>query len=222
MKNNSAKGYAALGILFVLLSVIAFVLPTDKTATFWIAYGFSVVAFGAQLAIWPKALGKEEPLKSKFLGFPVISIGIVYLVVQTLAFVLFLLIPTLPSWSAIVVCALIAGISGVCLIGADIGGSEIKRVEEKVKTKVFYLKELQTEVELLADKEADSTIKAALTQLATKIRFSDPMSSPQLANLEATITAKVQELKKSNSKGEIITEITLLLEERNKKCKILK
>ena len=34
MKKNSAKGYAVLGILFVLISVVAFVVPTAKTAAF--------------------------------------------------------------------------------------------------------------------------------------------------------------------------------------------
>lgn len=51
MKKNSTKGYVILGILFALISIIAFAVPTVKTATFWIAYVFTAAAFAAQIII---------------------------------------------------------------------------------------------------------------------------------------------------------------------------
>ena len=221
MKKNSTKGYVILGILFALISIIAFAVPTTKTATFWIAYVFTSAAFAAQIIIWNKALGKEK-LKSKFLGFPVAHIGIVYAIVQTVAFAVFMFVPTLPAWSAIVVCSVIAGISAVCMISVDAGCNEIERVEAKVQKKVFYIRELQVDVELIAAAETDTDTKVALTQLAEKIRFSDPMSNEQLADLEDKISTKIEELKTTSSQLEIITELNSLLDERNKKCKILK
>ena len=53
--------YAVLGIVFVLFNVIAFAVPTEKTATFWIAYGFTAIAFLLQIGIWQFAF-KEEVL----------------------------------------------------------------------------------------------------------------------------------------------------------------
>ena len=222
MKKNSTKGYVLLGILFALVSIIAFAVPTAKTATFWIAYVFTAAAFAAQIGIWKTALGKAETLKSKFLGFPVVHIGIVYAIVQTVAFEVFMFVPTLPTWSAIVVCSIIVGVSAVCMISADAGRNEIERVEAKVPNKVVYIRELQADIELLADNESDATVKTALTQLAEKIRFSDPLSSEQIADLENKISIKAAELKTAASKVEIITELNSLLDERNKKCKILK
>ena len=222
MKKNSTKGYVILGILFALISIIAFAVPTSKTATFWIAYVFTAAAFAAQIGIWKTALGKEGTLKSKFLGFPLVHIGIVYAVIQVIAFAVFMFVPTLPTWSAIVVCSIIAGVSAVCMISADAGRNEIERVEAKVQKKVFYIRELQADIELLADNETNADVKTALTQLAEKIRFSDPMSSEQLVDLENKISIKAAELKTASSKLEIITELNSLLDERNKKCKILK
>lgn len=221
MKKNSTKGYVILGILFALISIIAFAVPTVKTATFWIAYVFTAAAFAAQIIIWRTALGKET-LKSKFLGFPVVHIGIVYTVIQVIAFAVFMFVPTLPTWSAIVVCSVIAGISAVCMISADAGRNEIERVEAEVKKKVFYIRELQADIELLADNETNADVKKALTQLAEKIRFSDPMNNEQLADLEDKISTKIEELKTTSSQLEIITELNSLLDERNKKCKIAK
>ena len=222
MKKNSTKGYVILGILFALVSIIAFAVPTSKTATFWVAYVFTAAAFAAQIGIWKTALGKEGTLKSKFLGFPVVHIGIVYAIIQTVAFAVFMFVPTLPAWSAIVVCSIIAGVSAVCMISANVGRNEIERVEAKVQKKVFYIRELQADIELLADNESDAAVKTALSQLAEKIHFSDPMGNEQLADLENKISTKVAELKTASNKLEIITELNLLLDERNKKSRILK
>lgn len=221
MKKNSTKGYVILGISFALISIIAFAVPTTKKATFWIAYVFTIAAFAAQIIIWNKALGKKA-LKSKFLGFPVVHIGIVYAIIQTIALAVFLFVPKLPTWSAIVVCSMIVGISAVCMISADAGCNEIERVGEKVQKKVFYVKSLQVDVELLANSEPDNAIKTELLKLAEKIRFSDPMSCSELEVVEKELAKKINALKTSADKLTIIAEIDTLLIERNAKLKILK
>lgn len=222
MKKNSTKGYVILGIIFALISIIAFAVPTMKTATFWIAYVFTAIAIVAQIVIWKNALGKEDTLKSKFLGLPVVHVGIVYLVVQIVAFAVFVAVPALPIWSAIVTCAAILGFSVIFMIAGEAGRGEIERVEAKVRKKVFFIKELQADVELLIDREADAEIKTALQQLAEKIRFSDPMSNNTLAEVEEAITAKIAELKSASDKIAVIQELNSLLMKRNKKAKILK
>lgn len=222
MKKNKGMAYAVLAIAFVLFNVIAFAVPTAKTATFWIAYAFTTIAFASQIAIWKFAFKGADTLKSKFLGIPLISVGITYLIVQIVAFAIFMALPLAASWIAIVVCALILGISAICLIGTETGREEINRVEEKVEKKVFYIKSLQVDIEMLASAERDADTKAALTKLAEKIRFSDPMSNDVLANLEAEISAKVKELKTAENKAEIITVLDSLVTERNKKVKIMK
>jgi hypothetical protein len=222
MKKNSKLGYAVLCIVFVLFNVIAFAIPTAKTETFWVAYASSVVAFTSQIGIWKVALGKEDTLKRKFLGFPVVHIGIVYLIVQTVVFAVFTAVPTLPVWSAIVVCALVLGISAICMISAEAGRSEIGRIEAQVKQKVFYIKSLQVDVELLANSESNGTTKEALQKLAEKIRFSDPMSLPHLEAIEKEIADKTNTLKVTADKLAVVSEIDALLSERNAKIKILK
>lgn len=222
MKKNSKLGYAVLGIVFILFNVIAFAIPTVKTGTFWVAYIFSVIAFVSQVGIWKIALSKEDTLKSKFLGFSIVHIGIVYLIVQVIVFAVFMAVPTLPVWSTVVVCALVLGVSAICMISAEAGRSEIDRVETKVKQKVFYIKSLQVDVELLASNESDSTVKAELQKLAEKIRFSDPMSLPELEAIEKEIAGKTNALKTATDKLSVIAEIDTLLTERNAKIKILK
>ena len=74
MKKNRGMAYTVLGIAFILFNVLAFVIPTEKTPTFWTAYIFSVIAFAAQIGIWHFTFKGAETLKSKFLGIPLIHI----------------------------------------------------------------------------------------------------------------------------------------------------
>ena len=221
MKNKN-WGYVILGILLLLFSVIAFVIPTEKTGAFWIAYIFTVIAIVAQIAIWKNTLGKESKLKSKFLGLPVVHIGVVYLLTQIIVFAIFAAVPALPTWSAIVACTVISGFSVIFMISGEVSRGEIERVEANVQKKVFFIKELQADVELLIEQEKDAEIKNALQLLAEKIRFSDPMSDDTLSKIEGTILGKVSELKSSSDKMPIIQELNLLFTERNNKCRILK
>ena len=214
--------YAVLVIAFALFNVIAFFIPTEKTATFWIAYAFNAIAFLFQIVIWKLAFKGTDTIKSKFLGIPLLSVGFRYLVIQVIAFAVFMIFPTLPTWIPVVVCSVILGGSAICLIGTETGREEINRVEEKVKRKVFYIKSLQVDVEMLAETESDPTIKAELTKLAEKIRFSDPVSSDALAEIESEIVNKIKEIEASKDKLAIIAVTTALVEERNKKAKILK
>lgn len=222
MSKIGVKGYMSLGILFAVISGIVLGVPSEKTAAFWIAYAFTAVAFAAQIGIWKAGFGKDKALKSKFLGFPLIHVGIGYLIVQIAIFFVFVFVPTLPPWSATLICMIIAGISALCLVSVDVGRTEIERVEESVKQKVFYIRELQADVGLMADGETDADVKTSLMQLAEKIRFSDPMSNEKLAELENQISAKVAELKMAANKKTTIAEIQMLLDERNKKCKMKK
>lgn len=222
MKKTTKSAYTVLGMAFVLFNVIAFVVPTDKTTTFWIAYTFTVIAFLLQIGIWIAAFKAAKTIRSKFLGIPIIYVGIVYFVIQLLVFAVFMVFPVIPSWIAVIICALILGISAICLISADVARVEIARVEEKVNRKVFYIRELQVDVEMLAEQEQNEEIKTALKKIAQKIRCSDPMSNDALVDLEGKIRGKMTELKTADKKLEIITELDLLLTERNEKAKILK
>ena len=222
MKKNKLMSYLALGIVFALFNVIAFVIPTEKTATFWTAYVFTVVAFLLQLLVWKVAFGKKDTLKSKFLGIPVIYVGATYLIVQLIVFAVFMIFPMLPVWLAIVVCSFVLAISALCAIAGQAGANEINRVEEKIKVKRAFIQFLQVDIETLASTESDADTKVALVKLAEKVRFSDPMSHEMLGELESRISAKVEQMKTTADKKALIGEVDLLLAERNKKCKILK
>ncbi len=222
MDVNRIKGYCIGIILFILFNITAFAIPTTRTTTFWITYVFTIIAFIAQIFIWNFALEKAKNLQHRLWSFSIIYIGIVYLVLQIIVFFLFRIIATLPTWSAIVVSVIISGISIASILASESGVNEIKQNEIKVQNKISFIRVLQTEIDLLINREKDDDVRLALENLAQKIRFSDPMSSEQLKVLENEIDSKVSDLKIATNKKELIDIINLLLDERNIKCKMIK
>ena len=222
MKKKNLMPYLALGITFVLFNAIAFVVPTEKTATFWTTYAFSIVAFATQISLWKIAFGKQDTLKSKFTCIPIIHIGITYLIVQSIAFAFFMFLPTLPVWLAVIVCAIILSIFAICVIAGKAGVNEINRIEGTIKAKHAFIQFLQIDIEMIAENETDTETKTALKKLAEKVRFSDPMSHEMLGELESRVSAKVEELKKSTDKKALIEQVDMMLTEYNKKCKAFK
>ncbi|MBQ0111036.1 MAG: hypothetical protein KBS41_03820 [Oscillospiraceae bacterium] len=218
---NKTRGLVVLLLAFVVLTTVLFVIPTEKASAFWISYGFTVFAFVAQVLIWNIGFKNGESLKSKFLGIPIVHIGTIYLIVQSLSTVLFGIL-RVENWVSTVISVLILGISAVLMISSQTARDEINRVENKVKEKVDFIRLIQCDVELLANAEKDENTKKALEDLAEKIRFSDPMSNEQLKSVEDKIKEKIEELKDANSKTAVIGEIDSLLAKRNSKAKALK
>jgi len=220
MKNKTP--YIVIAILFVMFNVIALAIPTEKTSVFWIGYVFTVIAFAVVGFVWYLTIGKKQDLKSKLLGSSVTYISAVYLTMQFVASLIFKFVSFAPSWCAVLVCVLILGISAVCMITTNAGTEMVTATENKVAVKRQFIKDLQIEIEMLVESEADSEIKQKLMELAKKFRFSDPMSDPSLSELEEELMVKVSAIESSSDKMSAIHEAENLLLKRNKKVKALK
>jgi len=228
MKKSKLFILSILAILLTIYNVIIFVIPVEKTVSFWLSYTFTSISFILQLFVLYVAFKKATTLRSKFLGFPIVYIGITYLAVQVAVGFLFVLLPIIPSWIAVIVMVLLLGVATICLITTEASKDEILRIENKVAAKRFYIDSLTVDVELIINKTADSELKKHLSKLVDIIRYSDPMSNEQLRYLEDTIAKKIIELKNQVISSDVdnaqltTNELIQLFEERNKKCKIMK
>ena len=98
--------------------------------------------------------------------------------------------------------------------------------EAEIKTKVSVIRLMQADVESLIKKFPAYT--KDLCQVADTMRYSDPMSSPPLAEIENKIEARLAALSETVEKADgsavkaLCNELQQLLVERNLKCKISK
>jgi len=218
---------AAVAIVLAVFNVITFVLPFNRSGSYWIGYGFTMLAILLTAGVGLYALGREG-LKSKFYGMSIVLVAWTYLIVQAIAGVVEMVIFTIPYQYTLVINIVMLGACLIGLIGVNMGKEEIERIEAKVNEKVFFIKSLQGDVEGLASRASDGSLIKALKELADTIRYSDPMSSPLLATIENKIEIKTATLAEAveaddavSAKGSI-DELQQLFAERNRKCKSLK
>ena len=117
----------------------------------------------------------------------------------------------------------------VVLMFAFLGVSYIEGNQKLVKQKVFYIRDLKSDIDISLSSVTDAGIKKELEKLSEAIRFSDPMSHASLADTEAELSSLVRSIVLDARMGESGEELTAkikkafyVLEYRNEKCKILK
>ena len=216
------SGYLILTIVLIVFAVAAFVAPFEKTPVFWVSFVFGLLAICFQIPLWNKALSGET-LRSKFLGFPVLHIGIAYLIIQLIVSIIMMAVPGIRLWIAIIVDVFILTITCVLITSGGVARSAIEETEEKIQEKTSFIKGLKADIDILLSKETDTKVKEALRKLSEETRYSDPMSNSALGSIEAEISEKMISFSTAGeNKLNVISEISELIKQRNIKCKALK
>ena len=210
----SFKLYALIcAIGFAIFSLVTFIpmvsAGVEITSSFIIGYIFCALLFAEQLGCGYFVF-KEENLQKVFYNIPIVKTSFSSLVVMIVASVVLSLIGA-PNWLVAVICAVIASVSAISILKASFVSEEVAKIDEKIKSDTFFIKSLTVDAESLISKA---------------IRFSDPMSNNALASLESEITIKFRSFENAVISGESLeeksNELLILVEERNKKCKLIK
>ena len=215
-------------LVFIAFDALVFLLPFRRENAFWVGYGFTAVSFLIALTTTFLSLGGRQPMKSKYLGLSVFVIAWRYVAVQAVWGVICMLAPDMPLWISLLVSILILCGGLFFILSVQIGADEVRSVGAETERKRDYVQLLYTDVVLLPQRTDDPALKQQLEKLAQQFRFSDPISSEELAALESDIAARVAQLKAgiaAQSAAETraqAQELSLLLAERNAKCKVLK
>ena len=228
MTKNRIRFYIAVAIIFVVLTVIAFALPLAKTATFWISYFFAVIALAVQIYAYPKAF-EGESVKSKFYGFPIARITTIYLIAQLALSLIFMLTGKwVPVWIPLILFVAMLGAAAVGFIAAEGMRDEVERQDVVHKANVGTMRALQSKAVFIVSQCDDTEIKKALNDFAEALRFSDPVSSDALADIEENLTGLVEELgnavmdKDYSAAKQLCAKASSLLADRNRMCKLNK
>lgn len=232
MKKRLGLYLTVWAVLLALFNVIAFVSVgwTDYekySDSFWIGYIFITVEFVGQLACAVVALESNNSQKT-FYNIPLIRASYIGLVVSFVVGGLCMLISPLPYWIGILVCAIVLALNILSVAKAGAAASEVGRVDEKVKNQTFFIKSLTVDADTLLASAKSETAKAECRKVYEAIRYSDPMSNDALIPVESQITLKFAELSEAvknddaEKTAQLSKDVIVLVENRNKKCQILK
>ena len=232
MKKNF-KSYAIIwAVLLAVFNIVVFlarpVIPgyvVSYDVRFWIAWVFIIASFAANLLCANKAF-KAENLEKLFYKVPLISVSYRGLIGMLVLGGALMLIPNCPAWIAAIVCVAMAAFTAVAVVKADWAGETVSATHEKVKAQTQFIKLLTVDAETLLGRAKTPDAKIATKKVYEALRYSDPMSSEALGEIEAELAEKFRALEAAVTADQGVNEAaeSLLetLAERNRKCKAMK
>lgn len=224
MKKNFKSYLIAWGVLLALFNVISFVVPNERTTSFWIGYAFIFLTFIGQLACSYKVF-VDGHTKKMFYNISLIRTSYIGLIVSFVVGGLCMLVTPLPYWVGVVACAVVLAFNILSVLKSAAAIDEVERIDNKVKTQTSLIKSLIVEADTLMTSAKSEAVKADCRKVYEAIRYSDPMSSEALATVESQIRVKFAELsdvvKADNEEMvfNISSELLTLISHRNKMCK---
>ena len=229
MKKNAIRWWVLLGVVLVVYNVLAFALPFPKTAVFAVSYLFSMIAILAQIYVIRTAFYRGEGVKSKFYGFPIAKVGVIYLAIQLIGGLVFMALGlAVPVWLPLVLYVVLLGIAVAGFVAVDAARDEVVRQEVKLEKNVSRMREFQAKGRALVTLNQVPEAARPLEKLAEDLRFSDPVSSEALTEIEdqlAECLAQLQEAVSAQKTEQILSvcrEAERILAERNQLCKLSK
>lgn len=232
MKKNF-KYYALIwAVLFAVWCAVVFLVRPIISefvydSGFWIAFAFIVLTFIGNL-VCAYFTFKAENLNKVFLNLPLISISSSALITMVAVGSVLMLIPNCPAWIVSIICIIIFAFNAITVIKAVWAANTVGNVEDKIKAKTSFIKNLTVDAESILSRANNESIKALCKKVYEAVRYSDPMSNDELSVIEAKITVKMDEYSSAVSANdvekakEIADEIIILVADRNRKCKAIK
>ena len=218
----------------ILFNLICFLAPIrkngfdDGSKSFWVVYGFIMVAFILHFLFSYIALDEKKKEK-RILNTPLLYISTTELFILATAGLVCMAIPGIPNWLKIIIVYALLLIFILFLLTAKTVGETTQAANIELNQKTFNFRMLTDRAQELTA-IADTPEKKQIAQsVYDKIRYSDMVSDPRLSDIEGAIFAKMNELTDVYQKGNdirsakgISDELIQLIDRRNNECKNLK
>ena len=143
MKKDIMRGIVGFGVVLILYLLVVFLMPFVHTASFWVSLLFTLIAFGVVAVAFYCSIGRHPDAKSKFYGFPIARIAVIYGLVQLIAgFLCMAYGGHVPVWAAFLVYAIALGAAVIGLISAESVTEHIKTQDAELKKNVALMRVL--------------------------------------------------------------------------------
>ena len=220
-------------LIYGLLNVILFVIITSKmedqleNSTFWFVWAFTFIV--NYLGVLGCSYLAKEKTKNDFVNnTPLYFSMYLFSFIYILLGMILMFIPSVQFTLALILEAIVSIFYIVTVLFLYNAISHIKSNDEKQAKKVFFIRNLQTEVDFCLGLVKENENKKLLIQLQEAIRYSDPMSDDSLESTEQQIELLVNRIKNecivSNEQAikELVDNLLNLIKYRNEKVKQLK
>ncbi len=227
------KFYSAIWtVLLGLFNVITFLSVESLeilqyVPSFWIGYVFITLSFIGQIVCAYFALEGDD-IKKTFYNASLITTSYTGLITSFVFGGLCMIISSIPYWVGIILCAIVLVFNIIALIKASVAVDIVSGIDDKVKAKVLFIKSLTVDAENLIACAKSERSKTECKKIYEAFQYSDPISNEILASVETEIAIKFSNLSDAvvtddlEAVCSLANELMILIDKRNKKCKVLK
>ena len=216
-------------ICLALFNIIVFVVPNEnrEADNFWIGYALITASLVGNLICSFVALNTKSNAKA-FYNIPLITISVVGIVVSTIAGAIFMAVPGIETWVGVITLFVILAVVAIAALTAKSAADIVSDIDDKIKKQTSFIKGITLDAEMLMASATTPEIKAEIKKVYEAFRFSDPMSSDALNDVEDRIQNQFNLLsevviREDEAKvSQIAKDLLSLIDYRNKKCKISK
>lgn len=181
-------------IAFAVFNMLVFFIFDEKNGIFWTSYAFMCVAFAVQILSMFLSF-KSFQVEAVFFGIPLASLSVYYFFAALFAGAVFMIFQGVAFKLAFAVQIIILAVYGVIAIITLLSRDYVQDVSDNIQESAAAVKMLRVDVDTLMPLVSDAGLKAALRHLSETVRYSDPMSSSAVTDLEEQILQKVDELR---------------------------
>ena len=229
MKKNFSAYLIGWAAVLAFFNLITFITPGDKfdESGFTIGYIFITLMFFIQLGCAYAAFSAKN-LNRAFYNIPLVKLSIGSLVWMLIVGSVVMAVEAIPSWIGILLCAVVLLFNILGVTKAAVTAGVVEGIDRQVKVATVFIKMLTADAQVLQGRAQGRPYAAAVTKVYEAVRYSDPMSSQGLSDVEMRLRQAFMMLTAAVDEDNAIAVeqqanvVLALVEERNVKCKILK
>ncbi len=216
-------------ICFALFNLVVFVVPNEHqhTDNFWIGYALITASLVGNLACSFITLNQKSNAKV-FYNIPIVAVSILGIVASTIAGTIIMIVPDIETWIGIIILFSVLAIVAILSVSAKATADIVSNIEDIIKENTSFIKGITLDAEMLMSSAATPEIKDEIKKVYEAFRFSDPMSSDALTDVESRIQnqfnllSEVTITENTERVSQVAKDLLSLIDYRNKKAKISK
>ena len=101
-----------------------------------------------------------------------------------------MLVPVLPYWLGILLCGVVLAFNVIAVVKAAAAIEAVSGIDDKLESHTVFIRTLTADAQGVAALAKSDAVRAECKKVYEVVRYSDPMSSPELSAVEEEISAK--------------------------------
>ena len=220
-------------ICLAIFNITVFITPNEICGvskfdtSFWVSYIFVTITFVVQVICAFYALSIKN-INKLFYNLPLISVSYVGVIAMLIFGTVFMAVPKLPEWIAIILCALVISVDIIAITKATITASVVSNLDTKIEEKTSFIKNLILDSQKVMTYAENDELRAYAKIVYEALLYSDPTTNDSFSDINSRIQRQflafsdAVKLKDGDLSKEISKELVRMIETRNQNCKASK